>query len=383
MLDWKWRLSDLNQDKDVSVFTTFSCGGGSTMGYKRAGFRVIGNVELDPRINSMYVANHHPEHNFLMDLREFNRIPDANLPQELFQLDILDGSPPCSTFSTAGLREKAWGKRKAFREGQAVQALDDLPFIFLETVGKLRPKMAIAENVSGLIKGNAKGYVNLIIKGFRELGYSVQLFLLNSAYMDVPQRRERLFFVTNRMGWPKLELDFHGKLVMFGEVRSEKGAPVNLNSQDYALLQKALLSDKHLGQITKRLYGKENLFTHVIVHDWDVANTLTANSRFYRGCDKMFFSNEDFRNVSTFPQDYNFCGQNAQYVCGMSVPPNMMAHMALEVWRQWLQGENRAWPKIHGRGGQEVRRALRGRGDVSLERDGKKMGFAEALDAEE
>ena len=49
-LDWK--LSDLEATRDVKVFSTFSCGGGSTMGYKRAGFKVLGNVEIDPKINA-------------------------------------------------------------------------------------------------------------------------------------------------------------------------------------------------------------------------------------------------------------------------------------------------------------------------------------------
>lgn len=338
MLDWKWRLEDLGPaDKGATVFSAFSCGGGSTMGYKRAGFEVLGNVEMDPRINAMYVANHHPKYNYLMDLRDFNRIPDGELPEELFRLDVLDGSPPCSTFSMAGLRKKAWGKRKAFREGQAEQVLDDLFFVFLGTVGKLRPKAVIAENVKGLASGNAKGYVNLILKGFKELGYGVQIFLLNAAYMDVPQARERVFFIANRMGYPKLRLDFHGRPITFGEVRSEKGVPISPKHVDYALLQHALPSDRNLKDVNRRINGKNSLFNHTIVRDRSIANTLTTQSRFIRAYDKMYFSNEDFRNVSTFPQDYDFCNQKAQYACGMSVPPNMMANLAEEVWRQWLE----------------------------------------------
>lgn len=82
MMDWRWRLSEIKTDKPVKVFSTFSCGGGSTMGYKRAGFQVVGNVELDPAINAMYVRNHHPAHNYCMDLRDFNRLED--LPEELY-----------------------------------------------------------------------------------------------------------------------------------------------------------------------------------------------------------------------------------------------------------------------------------------------------------
>lgn len=54
MYTWKWSLKEIEQNKDVKVFSTFSCGGGSSMGYKRAGFKVLGNCEIDPKINEMY-----------------------------------------------------------------------------------------------------------------------------------------------------------------------------------------------------------------------------------------------------------------------------------------------------------------------------------------
>ena len=166
------------------------------MGYKRAGFEVLGGVEIDPVINAMYEKNLKPKYNYCMDLREFNQLKE--IPEELIGIDILDGSPPCTSFSFAGKREKTWGQEKAFREGQTVQKLDDLFFVFLDTVEKLKPKVVIAENVSGLIRGKAKGYVHEIVERFKELGYAVQIFHLNSAYMDVPQAGHRVFFVATR-----------------------------------------------------------------------------------------------------------------------------------------------------------------------------------------
>ena len=94
------------------------------MGYKLAGFEHLGGVEIDPPIADVYRTNHKPLHLYNEDIRVFNS--RENLPSELYGLDILDGSPPCSSFSMAGSREKAWGKEKQFREGQAMQTLDDL-----------------------------------------------------------------------------------------------------------------------------------------------------------------------------------------------------------------------------------------------------------------
>ena len=335
--DWKWYLKDLKQDKDVKVFTTFSCGGGSSMGYKRAGFQVIGNVEIDPKMNAMYCKNHHPKYNYCMDLREFNKLEE--LPEELIGIDILDGSPPCTTFSTAGLRDKTWGKTKKFREGQAEQTLDDLFFVFLDTVEKLQPKVVIAENVVGLITGKAKGYVNAIINRFHALGYDVQIFKLNAAEMDVPQARGRVFFVANKCGYPKLKLDFEYDPIYFKTVRADEGKPLAGNS-DFArmLLDQATESDKKMEHITKRLAGKTgSYYSQVIVQDDSVCKTVTSGGAFYRFYDKLLFSDEDFINVQSFPQDYDFNGNSVQYVCGMSVPPNMMANIAEEVYEQWLK----------------------------------------------
>ena len=84
MFDWKWHLKDLKQDKPVKVFSCFSCGGGSTMGYKRAGFQVLGNVEIDDAMNKVYVQNHHPKYNYHMALRSFNQLQD--LPEQILRI---------------------------------------------------------------------------------------------------------------------------------------------------------------------------------------------------------------------------------------------------------------------------------------------------------
>lgn len=333
--DWKWNLADIKQDKDVKVFTTFSCGGGSSMGYKRAGFQVLGNVEIDPKINEMYVKNNHPKYNFCMDLREFNKLED--LPEELIGIDILDGSPPCTTFSMSGKREKTWGKEKKFREGQAMQTLDDLFFVFLDTVEKLQPKIVIAENVTGIVMGNAKGYCNLIVKRFRELGYDLQIFRLNSANMDVPQTRERIFFIANNQGYGKLNLAFHYDPITFGEIREEKGDAFE-GKVLKELLLKAKNADKNIGNVYARYnQGKTKYFDSAILHDEDVPPTLTSGGDNYRYFDKTRCTENDYRNMQSFPQDYDFNGNSAHYVCGMSVPPNMMANIATEVWNQWLK----------------------------------------------
>ncbi len=280
---WKWNLNDLGkvEKNGKNVFSCFSCGGGSSMGYKLAGFTVVGCCEIDPRMLEIYKANLHPRLPYQADVRDF---VNMDLPEELYHLDILDGSPPCSVFSMAGDREDGWNKEKVFREGQAKQKLDDLFFYFIAIAKRLQPKVVIAENVSGLIKGNAKGYVNEIFKAFQEAGYVPQLFLLNSAYMGVPQRRERTVFVARRKDLilPKLSLSFKEAPIHFGDVRSEKGRPVDPQTQAYKLLQLRRPGDKCMGDINMRWKGKNTGFTVNIVADTDVSCTLTSGGGMYR-----------------------------------------------------------------------------------------------------
>lgn len=337
--EYMWNLTDLkNVPKNgYKVFTTFSCGGGSSMGYKLAGYEVLGNCEIDPKINAMYVKNHHPRYNFLMGVQDFYKLD--NIPEELYDLDVLDGSPPCSVFSLAGGREKFWGKEKKFREGQAKQVLDDLFFEFIKVAEVLKPKVIVAENVKGMVSGNAKGYVNLIRKAFDEIGYDVQLFLLNAATMGVPQRRERVFFVCRRkdLEMPPISLSFNKKPIYYGEFADEEFVPLNKDTMTAKRWNRRKSSDRTLADTTKRTEnGKISGFNTSYIKKNEVSSTLTAGTRPLRFDKPGFISDRDVKIISTFPLDYDFCDNDAQYVCGMSVPPFMMKGVAEAVAQQLL-----------------------------------------------
>jgi len=338
---YKWNLSDNYPAKGIkpnnlNVFGTFICGGGSTMGYKLAGFNHLGGVEIDPKVADVYKANHKPKYLYVEDIREFVKRND--LPNELYNLDILDGSPPCSSFSMAGNREKDWGKEKVFREGQALQTLDDLFFDYIALAKKLQPKVIIAENVKGLIQGNAKSYVHKIKAGFEDAGYKVQLFLLNAASMGVPQKRERVFFICQRndLNFPKLELRFNEKSITFGNVRSEKGRNVS-KTECGKLIKLRINKDKSIGDINMRLYKKLSGFTILITKDNETTQTIISGAPFhFRGIDGDDYSDFDYKVCGTYPVDFNFQSIKPKYLIGMSVPPVMTAQIAHQIYLQWL-----------------------------------------------
>lgn len=301
------------------------------MGYKLAGCEVIGCCEIDPKMNEIYVKNHHPKHNFLMDIRDFNAIPNEELPEELFDLDVLDGSPPCTTFSMAGSREESWGKKKKFREGQKEQTLDDLSFVFIETVKKLRPKVVVMENVEGLILGEAFSYVQKIYKQLEQIGYRVHHWLMKGELMGIPQTRHRVFFVAIRndmnINPSYLNMSFNYEPVTYGVIKEGKGIPLNSNTKDYQMLCKAIHGDTDIAAIYERLGEKPRRFSARLCWEDNVLPTILAKSFNYRPNEKERISPIDVIHAQTFPEDYDFNSNrylDIDYICGMSVPPVMM-----------------------------------------------------------
>ncbi len=91
------------------------------MGYKLAGFEHLGGVEIDQRMAEIYTRNHKPKHFYLEDIRDFNQRED--LPKKLFNLDILDGSPPCTSFSMCGKGSKVGAKKSFLRKDKRNKGL--------------------------------------------------------------------------------------------------------------------------------------------------------------------------------------------------------------------------------------------------------------------
>lgn len=330
--DWKWTFKDYPEKRNgLKVFSCFACGGGSTMGYKLAGCEVLGCCEIDPEMNKLYIENHSPKHNFLMDIRKFNEIPNKELPQELFDLDILDGSPPCTTFSMAGEREDSWGQKKKFREGQAEQTLDDLSFIFIDTVAKLKPRTVIMENVEGLTLGAAWKYVQEIYSKFAAIGYKTNHWVLKGENMGIPQTRHRVFFIAIRgdidVDPKEIDLHFNYEPITYGEIKEGEGVPISPETQAYKMLCLATPDDLRISDTFIRLGEREKCFGAKIAWEENVLQTITAKLDYYRGRERERISAKDIIHAQTFPEDYNFgtgTWANVAYICGMSVPPVMM-----------------------------------------------------------
>jgi DNA (cytosine-5)-methyltransferase 1 len=317
------------------------------MGYKLAGFDVIGCNEIDSKMMEAYRVNHNPKYSYLEPIQTFKLRDD--LPEELYNLDILDGSPPCSSFSMAGKREKHWGEEKVFREGQAEQVLDTLFFDFIDLAKKLQPKVVIAENVKGLLFGNAKSYVRKIYEYFDSAGYNVQHFILDASKMGVPQRRERVFFIALRKDLteafinqtdfftfsPKLNLIFKEPQITFGEFQDCNGRSLSENMIN--IWKSKEHGDTGMKEAYFRLSGKNSYYSQSYLYKEKVPFTLTSHEDSLVLFDQPKYTSKDEAcKIGSFPLDYNFNGSKPHYIIGMSVPPIMTAQISKQIYEQWL-----------------------------------------------
>lgn len=316
------------------------------MGYKLAGFDVIGCNEIDPKMMKAYTANHRPQFSYCEPIQTFKLRTD--LPKELYNLDILDGSPPCSSFSMAGNREKDWGKEKKFREGQTKQVLDNLFFDFIDLVKELQPKVVIAENVKGLLLAGAQKYVAEILKQFSDAGYYVDYRLLDASKMGVPQRRERVFFTAIRKDLysgefsdlfgtrAKLDLKFSEIGIPFGEIFISGTKERILKGEARRLWGSRIDSDIDLENISRRQGRPNFMFNHKFIKSNKPANTITGNDCCCLYDEPRYRCKTELCDCGTYPHDYNFSGVKPEYLIGMSVPPVMMAQIATRVYCEWL-----------------------------------------------
>lgn len=129
---------------------------------------------------------------------------------------------------------------------------------------------------------------------------------------------------------------FNCPTVPFSECYDGKGKEV-VSKELRKMWEGRKPGDNDMGDTSKRIYGKEKLFSHKYAYMDKVCCTLTAQKEGIIHFDKpLYLSRGEVVSISSFPQDYDFGTQSPHYVCGMSVPPVMMAQVAERIYYQWL-----------------------------------------------
>jgi DNA (cytosine-5)-methyltransferase 1 len=316
------------QPNGYTVVSLFSGCGGSCLGFKMAGFRVLYASEFVPAAQDTYRANHPDTY---LDTRDVRQVTAdeilAAIKLQPGQVDVLEGSPPCASFSTAGTREAGWGSVKQYSDTQ--QRTDDLFGEYARLLRGLQPRMFVAENVAGLVRGTAKGYFLEILAQLRECGYKVRAQVLGAQWLGVPQMRERLFFV--------------------GVRDDVQGEPVFPSPQTFnyfvADVLPNVLSMKYGGTKDNWRLARSNVAPTVVACGGSISPTGYFSGAAYV-IDKMTHSKrrltiDEVRVLCSFPADFVLTGTFEQQWerMGRSVPPLLMRALALRIQGELDRGK--------------------------------------------
>lgn len=308
--------------------STFAGCGGSSLGYTWAGGKELLAVEWDANAVETFKLNFPDVPVYAGDIGKLSVDECLELagirPGEL---DILDGSPPCQGFSTAGKRQFNDARNQLFRE-------------YVRLLRGLQPKVFVMENVSGLVKGKMKLIFAEIMRELKASGYKVRCQLMNAMYFNVPQRRERTIFIGIRedLGIEPTFPKAQARPMTVGEaIRGIENDPQEITwllsaGRKYVAFQD--WENIPIGTNRQSALGKSGFNCC----KWDPnkpGQTIRKNDGHItmhgamHWAERRRFTIAEFKKIASFPNSFAFAGgYKAVERIGNSVPPRFMQAIA-------------------------------------------------------
>ncbi|OXS54896.1 DNA (cytosine-5)-methyltransferase 1 [Bacillus sp. V-88] len=237
--------------KSLRVISLFAGAGGMDLGFKNSGFDIVWANDFNKYAAETY------RHNFgdHIVLGDITQIPSEEMPDDI---DVVIGGFPCQGFSVANTKRNMEDKRN---------------FLYLELLRVVRdkkPKFFVAENVKGLLSMSKGKVIELIKSDFEKIGYKVDYKVLNAADYGVPQARERIIIIGNRLEVENVyPYKTHGPRIEDGEIEEqldmyEVGQQNRLNLSPYITVEEAIghLSDVRTRNEPFEFEGK-TIYNHV------------------------------------------------------------------------------------------------------------------------
>ena len=331
------------------VASTFSGCGGSCLGYRMAGFRVVWANEFVPAAQDSYRANMTKDCH--LDCRDIKVVQPRDILTAtglaVGELDLFDGSPPCQAFSTAGKREKGWGHAKTYEHG-AKQCNETLFDQYVRLLRGLKPRVFVAENVSGLVKGTCKGMFLEILAALKASGYRVTCRVCDAQWLGVPQMRQRTIFVGVR---EDLNLDpCHPKPLAYQysvrDALPEINKVVYDTSGAFAVIDPdgkrpsdsiTCSNGTHFKVEMGCGFGKKKVVNADSTPYQSVGTSPSSGNglatKIIVGTESRKFTIAELKRICAFPDDFILTGSYSQQWerLGNSVPPVMMMHIATAI----------------------------------------------------
>jgi len=318
----------------MKVASFFSGCGGSCLGFEQAGYEVVYANEFIPSARLTYAANHP---NVPIDERDIREVKAEDIPET----DVIEGSPPCSSYSTSGKLSKGWGKPKHYSDG-VKQRTDDLLGEYVRIVKGVQPRAFVMENVPSLTRGKSLGVFKNLMRDLAD-GYHVESRLIDASWLGVPQARVRLFIMGFRddLGvtacpWPaplpeRATIGEHLPWLLDGDLPPDLDeCPVSLEGYKIRGHAEALVPGE-------KSWKRHNLR---VAHPGQPCPTITQVGVINPGsagviapCGTRKFTLLELRRLFGFPDDFKLVGTCPQKFerLGRAVCPPVMKALALGI----------------------------------------------------
>lgn len=179
-----------------SVIDLFCGAGGLHLGFEKAGFDVKLCIDNDKNVEKTHKRNFSNIPFINNDIRNIT-IKDIKSYLDNGTVDVIIGGPPCQGFSTIGKRVSSNIKIRKKHDPR-----NELVLTYANIIKELKPKIIVMENVKGILTMKHGEYLSSVISVLKDSGYNVDYKLINMADYGVPQIRERVIIIGNRLGLP-------------------------------------------------------------------------------------------------------------------------------------------------------------------------------------
>lgn len=329
------------KNKKISTYTAielFAGAGGTALGMENAGIQHILLNEYDKHACETLRINK-PSWNVVeKDVRELTFFEG--------QADIVQGGFPCQTFSYAG-------KKMGFEDIRGT-----LFFEFARCVKEVKPKIAIGENVKGLLNHDNGRTLQTMVNVLEELGYNVKYKVLKSQYLNVPQKRERLIIIGVRKDL-KIPIVFPKEMDYIIPLREALVDCPKSDGQEYPKNKKKImdlippggywrdlpekLQKEYMGASYYMGGGKTGMARRL---SWDEPSLTLTCSPAQKQTERCHpeetrpLSVREYARIQTFPDNWKFSGSIAQQYkqIGNAVPVNLGYHIGNTII-QMLEGK--------------------------------------------
>jgi DNA (cytosine-5)-methyltransferase 1 len=325
-------------NKKLKVYSLFTGGGGFDIGFKEAGFEIIGASDIWKESENTMKLNF-PNIPFICkDVRLLSSKEILKSTNNIYP-DVIIGGPPCQGFSVMGDKNSADPRNKLFES-------------YVRLVDDLKPLCFVFENVKGVKTMFGGRYLEEIANSFASIGYNLYLKVLNSADFGVPQSRQRVIIFGTSMekpfSFPKSNFDDIGKLkckknvgeAIMDLVKKDASFPnhISLNHNEIVIKRYKLIPEggklpppeELPEEIRRKNFGN----TYVRLDRKKLAATMVPGNNAFpiHPLLNRSLTPREAARIQSFPDDFIFTGPRREQciLVGNAVPPLMAAKIALE-----------------------------------------------------